>query len=439
MRIAALHTVFCLPLLAMLSTSAPATLAKPMPVAVVRTESGFELVRGGAPFFVRGVGGTMRLELVHELGGNAVRTWGADDLERMRTGPDGVERRLLDHAEHLGLAVAAGFWMEHPRKGFDYSDPAQVQAQLDRLAEFVTRYKDHPAILVWGIGNEVEIGTDPETTLRAMNEAAKLVKRLDPNHPTMTVVAEIGDGKAELFMKHCPDIDIFGINSYGGLASLPDRLASIGFDRPYLVTEFGPLGHWESGATAWNAPYEQTSTEKAAFLRKGYERAIAGQPGRCLGGFAFLWGHKQEATATWYGMLLATGEKLRAVDTLAWLWSGKPVANASPDISPITLDGDHTAIPAGSVFRASATATDPEDAPLRYEWIVRSESTDRRVGGDREAAPPDHPGLTDPASPGVADVRAPSHPGAYRLFLYVYDDQGGAATANIPFRVVEAP
>ena len=409
----------------------------PISTEVVATGAGFELHRGGKPFFVKGVGGSTRLEMVQALGGNAVRTWGADDLQRTFIGPDGVERPLLDHAHTLGLAVAAGFWMEHPRKGFDYADTAQVDAQLKQLAAFVTRYKDHPAVLVWGIGNEVEIGADAETVLRAMNDAARLVKSIDPNHPTMTVVAEIGDGKAELFMRLCPDIDILGINSYGGIPSLPDRLNAIGFNKPYLITEYGPLGHWETGHTAWNAPYEQTSAEKAEHLRRGYDHTIAGDPRRCLGGFAFLWGHKQETTATWYGMFLKSGEKLSAVDTLATLWSGAQPENASPTVASITIDGDPTALRPNQTFSAGASAQDAEGDDLRFEWRVRSESTDRRLGGDAERAPKEHEGLVTPAEPGAATVRAPGEPGAYRLFLYVYDGRGGAATANIPFRVVE--
>ena len=39
-------------------------------------------------------------------------------------------------------------------------------------------------------------------------------------HPVMTVVAEIGGDKVANFQRLCPNVDILGINSYGGVQSL---------------------------------------------------------------------------------------------------------------------------------------------------------------------------------------------------------------------------
>ena len=409
--------------------------SEPVPVKVVRAGDAFQLLRGGKPYFIDGVGGDTRLELLADMGGNSFRTWGAQQLEETRTGSDGVERSLLDHAQHLGLTVAAGFWMEHERHGYDYADKEFVGEQLARVGAFVRTYKDHPAILLWVIGNETETGVeDPEHIYRAINDAAKLVKSIDPDHPTMTVVAEIGDDKAAMIQRLCPDVDILGVNSYGGLPSLHVRLAKQHFDKPYVVAEYGPLGHWETGATPWGAPYEQTSSEKATFLHRGYEGSIRDQP-NCLGGYAFLWGHKQERTATWYGMFLAGGERTESLDVLHEEWTGRRPENQVPTIHPIQLTTQNGELPRDTPVVARVPARDPDDDPMEYEWIVRAESGDRRQGGDREAAPPDFPELTRGAEGPAIEFTTPAEPGAYRLFVYVRDGKGGAATANVPFIV----
>jgi hypothetical protein len=66
------------------------------------------------------------------------------------------------------------------------------------------------------------------------------------------------------------------------------------------------------------------------------------------------------------------------------------------------------------------------------------ESTSRNVGGDRESKPPVVPGLIADPSREEISLQAPSKPGAYRLFAYVFDGKGHAAHVNIPF-FVEKP
>lgn len=432
----ALRFLLVLLLLALPCRLATAGVDSPTPIVVSidRTENGFQLLRGGAPYFIKGVGGSTRLETLAAIGGNSFRTWGAEQLDETRVGADGVERSLLDHAHHLGLSVAVGFWMEHERHGYDYDDPQFVDDQLEQLAAFVRRFKDHPAVLLWGIGNEVEVGSDDhEKIFRAIEDAARLVKSIDPNHPTMAVVAEIGDGKAQLVRRLCPSIDILGINSYGGLPSLRERLATHP-PKPYIVTEFGPLGHWEAGETAWGAPFEQTSQQKAEFLRESYEASIADAP-HCLGAYAFKWGHKQERTATWYGMFLDTGDKTQSIDTLERLWTRREPQNHAPSILPIRLGADSDVLPPSSIQSAVVKTSDPDADPLRVVWTIRHESTDRRAGGDAELAPQEVPGLVHTGPGPNVRFSTPAKPGPYRLFVYVYDDLGAAATANIPFLV----
>ena len=197
----------------------------------------------------------------------------------------------------------------------------------------------------------------------------------------MTVIAEAGGRKISQFLSLCPDVDVLGINSYAGLPSLPRRLAELGMDRPYVITEFGPQGPWEVGKTRWGAPIEPTSTEKAKAYLAEYTTSISGQAGRCLGSYAFLWGHKQEATATWFGMFLPSGERLGAVDAMTLAWTGKSPANRAPEIKEVATEAREAEVSPGARFTAKL------DAPTRK--ATRSSSagkSDRRASTGKRGA-----------------------------------------------------
>jgi len=403
----------------------PRASAEAIPVELRRTAQGWQLLRGGEPYFIRGAGGKGSLKQLAAAGANSVRTWGADDIGAM-----------LDQAHALGLSVTVGIWLGHERHGFDYSDKAQVRGQFERAREAVLRYKDHPAVLLWGIGNEMEgleAGDDP-AIWTAVNDIATMVKALDPAHPTMTVTAEIGGGRIASLQEHCPAIDIHGINSYGGAASLAERYRKAGATRPYVLTEFGPAGAWETGKTAWGAPLEQTSTGKSAAYRDAYQRAVTGAPGVALGSYVFNWGYKMEATATWFGMFLEDGSRLGAVDAMTGLWSGAPPGNLAPAVKPLVLDGEAQVRP-GARLRVSADIADPEGRPLRARWALLPESDEHVTGGDFRPMLREIEGAILKGSVDGAQVRMPREPGAYRLFLYAYDEAGNAATANLPLLV----
>jgi len=399
--------------------------AEPIPVEVRQTDSGWQLLRGGEPYLVKGAGGTHSLEQLAASGANSIRTWDAEGIDE-----------LLDDAHALGLSVAVGIWLGHERHGFDYSDAKQVAEQKERARQFVLRYKDYPAVLLWGIGNEMEGYDDGNNPLvwQAVNDIAAMIKELDPNHPTMTVTAELGGQRIENVHRRCPAIDIHGINSYGGALSLAERLRAAGASKPYILTEFGPPGTWEVPGTEWGAPYEMTSTGKAEFYAEAYEAAILGNPTQALGSYAFNWGYKMEGTSTWFGMFLEDGARLAAVDAMTELWSGSPVNNFAPLIEPLTLDGPPVTNP-GEVLAVRASLSDPDDDALRVRWVLRPESGDYVTGGDFRPNLPEIDGAVLEGRADGATIRMPDEPGAYRLFLYAYDANGSAATANLPLLV----
>ncbi len=397
-------------------------------VQLVKKSERFELQRAGTPYLIKGGGGGENaLESLAKAGGNSIRLWGDDHLGD-----------ILDRAQKLGLTVTAGIWLGQVRQGFDWSDAAGLIKQREHVRAVVEKYKTHPALLCWALGNEME---DPQgkngAVWTAINGLARLVKELDPAHPTMTVVAEIGGDKVKNFTALCPDIDILGINSYAGAPSVAERYKKLGGTKPFVLTEYGPHGIWEIQKDGIGAYPEATSTEKAEAYRHAYKATVLGADGLCLGSYAFLWGQKQEVTSTWFSMFLGDGTRLAAAEAVSELWTGKAPANRVPVIKSLTLNSAPLGKP-GDTGVAVIDVSDPEGDPLKYSWSLQRDPGEYGSGGDKEEAPPTYPDSITKADGKTATITFPKDGGLYRLFVTVHDDHGGGAVANVPLRV-DAP
>jgi hypothetical protein len=199
-----------------------------------------------------------------------------------------------------------------------------------------------------------------------------------------------------------------------------------------MLTEWGPQGFWERPKTTFGAPLEQTSSEKAAMLRRAYKTAIS-PDGGCLGSYVFLWGWKFEATVTWFGLLTHEGHTTASADALQEMWTGTQSANQAPAIENL-LGVPKSPLPVGGTFDARVDATDPDGDTLTWHWDVLPEQQ-KHVPGKRLPMPPPV-GKTDydPVSDHVS-VTVPEKPGIYRLHVWVKDGEGHVATANAPFEV----
>lgn len=422
---------------ALLLGAAQMALASPPPapadVRIVYADGRYQLRVNDQPFRVQGAGVEAgSLEQLAARGGNALRTWRTEN---------GVESgaALLDRAQAHGLMVAMGIEIGRERRGFDYDDPSAVARQFARVRAEVLRYKDHPALLMWVVGNELNLKSRNPKVWNAIDKIARWIHEVDPHHPVMTTVAGFEAELGELLRARAPALDLIGIQLYGDIENLPEKLKAAAWTGPYIVTEWGPTGHWEVPSTAWGAPIEDDSTRKARLLLDRYQRFIAADQRQCLGSFVFLWGQKQERTPTWYGLFLDSGEATAGVDAMHYLWTGAWPGNQSPSITPIRIDGrDANAsvrLVSGQSHVAKVDAADPDGDTLRYQWSVMHESAAITIGGDDEEVPDAVSTSITELADGSIRFEAPTKAGAYRLLVSVHDGRGHAAYANFPFAV----
>lgn len=398
-----------------------------------QTEEGYRLFVNGKPFYIQGAGLEFgSIPKLAEHGANSMRTWRTDNGQRSG-------KEVLDEAHANGLKVTMGIDVGRERLGFDYDDEEAVAAQLERIRGEVMELKDHPALIIWGIGNELNHHSHNPKVWDAVNDISKMIHEVDPNHITTTSLAGMNKEYVDLVRERASDLDVLSVQMYAEIEILPERIAESGWEGPLMVTEWGATGYWEVPSTEWGAPLENHSSLKADFYRSRYRKAIESQSKQVIGSYVFLWGQKQERTPTWFGMFMPDGRETESIDAMHFIWNNAWPDNRTPRLNDFTLEGkyapDNIKLDAGIDYKATADITDPDGDPIIYRWEIMRESTTEATGGDAEEVPEAIDGLIVSQSDGNVTFKAPTESGAYRLFLYVDDDHEHTAHANIPFYV----
>ena len=67
------------------------------------------------------------------------------------------------------------------------TDPALIDERLKLVVDEVNAMRDHPALLGWAIGNELNLEATNLKVYNAVNDISKMIHEIDPNHPTTTI------------------------------------------------------------------------------------------------------------------------------------------------------------------------------------------------------------------------------------------------------------
>lgn len=405
----------------------------------------WRLLKNGEVFYINGAATNRYYAEVKDWGGNVGRTYGVTD----------ATKAVLDEAWSNGVYMNLGFSLKDS-EFFDYSDPKNaeaIQAQYEKCLESVRRYGSHPAVLCWSIGNEVETGNAESNAafFKEVERIAQMVHKEDPNHPTTIAFANSDvNNRIKVLMEHAPSIDILSINSYyPGVGNVATNMAKAGWDKPWMITEYGPRGTWNMSSTSdprtlsWGALEEMTSTEKANIYSKIWRENIKPNESKgCIGSFIFLWGYQNHgAVLSWYGLFDKQKNSTGGVDEISECWTGKAVENPAPrieDRSKMKLNGktssQNVKVASNSTNNtATVEATSPSGAPLKYRWIINAEGAALSDG----SMPDGIEGLiVDNTKSTITFKAPPATSSGYRLYVFVTDEVNNkVAIACIPFLV----
>ena len=358
------------------------------------------------------------------LGVNTVRLWATNENTN----------KLLDVAHSYEIKVMVGIWMRHGRPGmedddsFNYLEDTQgMEAMFTNAIQTVEKYKNHPAVLTWGIGNEVylNIATDVEKEAysKLLERICSRIKKLDANHPITSV--EAWTFGLDWWQKLVPSIDIYGLNSYGpGAGLLASEVAKRGIDKPYVITEFGVTGEWDIKELKHGIKMEPSDAQKYDAIVTGYREWIKNKPA-CLGVYIFHYASSNDFISPWLlthynGMYRPQYWAIREAFT-----GSKPINNV-PVIE--TLELPDSELQSGTWVPVTLLVSDVEneDLGISFHYNQRTGSRKRR---NQINALIYRGNLTD-----GYEIQLPKEHGAIKVYVTIkdtYNNIGIASTSTI--------
>ena len=168
------------------------------------------------------------LQLMQEAGINTIRVYAPID-----------DPLILDQINAAGIKLIMGF---------GYNQEGQFDIASGTILDYIKKFKHHPAILFWELGNEYNYHPewfegDLANWYKALNNTAQKIKAIDQNHPVATAHGEIPTNE---ILQNNPNIDIWGVNVYRW--DQPGSLITEWVERSEL-----PLYFSEAGADSFMA------------------------------------------------------------------------------------------------------------------------------------------------------------------------------------------
>jgi glycosyl hydrolase family 2 len=214
----------------------------------VRVRADGRLLLNGVPVNLRGVA-------IHEdLPGKGPAWTDADRLQTILQIKDSGSTLVRSHyplspsfeemADRAGLLI----WSEVPvyRMNTGYLFASTRRAAVDEVRRNVLDNENHPSVMIWSIGNELQDRV-PLRVRRYISEAARVAKGIDPTRPVGMAIE--GHPTAGCRRGYGP-LNVLGINDYFGwydgevanrdaLSPYLDQVRACHPTKALLVTEFG--------------------------------------------------------------------------------------------------------------------------------------------------------------------------------------------------------
>jgi len=228
---------------------------------------------------------------IHERDFPMLRMMGANTLRLWAWHPGADHTRFLDAAYNNGLDpiyIIAGFQI-NSGYNIDPDDPQNKREMIKQdFLDMVHIHKNHPAILMWCIGNELNAdgmyGQYLDDLFSLINEMGLAAKQLEGQnyHPTTTPLIDVYlNNIINTYDSKMPGLSVWGANVYRG-KSFGDLFSNYGgwSDKPIIILEFGI----DAMDNSTKQEYEKSGSAKQSEYARALWREIDQHKSVCIGG-----------------------------------------------------------------------------------------------------------------------------------------------------------
>lgn len=393
-------------------------------VEIVGQKPNWRLLVNGKDFYIKGAGCGKAwgwededyLKLAKDLGANCLRTWGTDQGTKY----------YLDKAQEYGLMVDAGIWLNHTnRSKISYIGDSQYKKKIRKQTlSYVRKFKTHPAVLMWNVGNEVMIFSSTEEEkiafCRFLENLVQDIKKIDPNHPVVYAAASYANIK--YLKKYVPSLDIVGMNSYGSIRPVQGNWDFLDFNKPYVITEYGPSLPQDRPKDENDRSIELTDWQKAS-MYKVRTGQIWDFKGCNLGGFVFHLGETTQESMTWWNINAGNNKRL-SYWKIYELYTGKPAPPFIPQIKQMELSKIKNISP-GEIINVKVKLRGEVPGELNYKYRFSTS-----IEGVLQYYVNEYINVEVTGRGNEVEIKAPSEKGIYRVYCFVTDRRGNVSSIS---------
>ena len=187
---------------------------------------------------------TRRVQLLKDNGFNAIRT-----------SHNPPSTAFLNACDRLGMLVideAFDMW-EKPKRNNDYHRFFKDYAAKD-MASYIRRDRNHPCIIMWSIGNEINERAD-SSGLRIAQELISVARSLDATRPVTEAICSFWDHPGRSWNATAPAFALLDIGGYNYMASEYENDHGIYPSRIMTGTETFPMKAYDDWQADLRHPY----------------------------------------------------------------------------------------------------------------------------------------------------------------------------------------